>query len=290
MNVKWNFHSVREAPSSSRSGYSCMWRSTGGTNSPALCHQWVDQDLAQGPLSPEEQSVHPIGDVLMVDTSEALSQCQLTSIMGTDCSLITLVSKGSWEAPARVRGSASQVQFLGTMWADSQSLIPLTIKENHSLSAPLITEEAKCLIGLWWSTDSICSTNGACWLSENGVCQSIWPDHDIPSFCMKEWHLPLWGKLSHASLPEAKLLAQQGPQCTDFPKCLGWFTDASAKLKPAGVHWTVVAVWLQNQFSEPKVDLVTVQWAGLKAVLVALASTPLNLVVFLMTLGLLLIV
>ena len=88
--------------------------------------------------------------------------------------------------------------------------------------------------------------------------QSIWPDHGIPLLCMKEWHLPLRGMLSLTWLPEEKLLAQQGPQCTDFPECLGWFTDASAKLKLATVHWAVVAVWLQHQLSEPKVDLFTI--------------------------------
>ena len=39
--------------------------------------------------------------------------------------------------------------------------------------------------------------------------------------------------------------------------------------------------------AEPKVDLLTVWWVILKAVLVALASTPLMKLVFLMTLGLL---
>ena len=96
------------------------------------------------------------------------------------------------------------------------------------------------------------STKGASWPSGNGVCQSSRPNHVIPSFCMKEGHLPLLEKLSLPWLPEVKVLAQQGPQCTDFPTCLGQFTDASAELKAADVHWAVVAVWLQHQLCRTK--------------------------------------
>lgn len=82
------------------------------------------------------------------------------------------------------------------------------------------------------------------------------------SLHMTKWQLSLWGKF-------------YPPDSQDFLlSSWVWFTDALAKLKLKGIHWTAVAV--QPHHPLCRMDIVSAQCAEFKAVLIALASTSPN--------------
>lgn len=145
-------------------------------------------------LPTEVPSVHSVADVLLVENSEALSQCQVTSPPGPDHSTITRLPAGLADKPQQKSGVCLPNK---TSWDYMSRFTKFSFSEDQGKNCPSslhATEEAQHLIGLLWYADSICSTRGSSWLSGNGVCKSSWPDHGITSFSILEWQLSIFGE------------------------------------------------------------------------------------------------